>query len=147
MAKQTQSKTVPTPVSVADFLASIPDEQQRKDAEQLCKLMQKITGKTPVVWGSSIIGFDQYHYKYDSGREGDAPALSFSPRKANLTIYLLEVIGRHPELLKTIGPHKTGKGCLYIKHLKDVNLDVLGELMKTSYQHIMSHKTDMTGAE
>lgn len=138
MTNQT-NKTQPTNVSVKDFLSGIKDNQQRKDAQKLCKLMSQITGKQPVMWGSSIIGFDQYHYKYASGREGDIGALGFSPRKSNLTIYLIDGMSGHRELLQKLGPHTTGKACLYIKRLDDVDMSVLKKLLTDSYKKLASH--------
>jgi hypothetical protein len=143
MAKDAPNKTCATENSVAEFLAGIPDDERRSDAEQLVELMGKITGKAPMMWGSSIIGFDQYHYKYESGREGDWAAAAFSPRKSSLTIYFADGLSRHSELLDQLGTHKTGKGCLYIKRLSDVNRDVLAKLIEESYQYVMSHKSDM----
>jgi len=128
---------------VTTFLNDLPDEQRRHDSEHLCRLMNRITGKPPVLWGSGIIGFDQYHYKYDSGREGDMPAVSFAPRKSKLTVYLLDGLSKYPELLSNLGRHKTGKVCLYIKRLSDVDMTVLEELITASYTYVMSHKHDM----
>jgi hypothetical protein len=96
-----------------------------------------------VMWGSSIIGFDSYHYKYESGREGDMAAVGFSPRKSNLVIYLVDGISKHGDLLRDLGPHKAGKGCLYVKRLSDVKLSVLEQVIRASYEYIMSRNTDM----
>ncbi len=95
------------------------------------------------MWGPSIVGFDRYHYRYESGREGDVGAIGFSPRKSNLTIYLGDGTSKYKKLLSKLGPHKTGKVCLYIKHLSDINIKVLEELVRASYQYVMSHKIDM----
>ena len=110
------NKTAPTIVSVDDFLATL-SEQRQAEARQCIAIMQEITGQPPVMWGPSIIGFGSYHYKYESGREGDAPAVSFSPRKANLVIYLADNASRYETLLEKLGPHTTGTACLYIKRL------------------------------
>lgn len=147
MANKSQNKTQPTKVPINDVLSGITDEQQRKDAEALIRLMRKITGKAPVMWGPSIVGFDRYHYKYESGREGDTGAIGFSPRRSNLTIYLVDGTSRYQDLLSKLGPHTTGKACLYIKRLSDVNVSVLEKLLKVSYQYVMSHKMDMHRAE
>ena len=147
MTNQHQNKTHPTKASVKDFLSGIKDEQQKKDAQEISRLMAKISGKTPVMWGPSIVGFDQCHYKYESGREGDMGVIGFSPRKSNLTIYLVDGTSKYQKLLKNLGPHKTGKVCLYIKHLGAVNMDVLEKIIEKSYRYVMSHKIDMHKTE
>jgi hypothetical protein len=122
-----------TGASVAGFLDGLPDEQRRADAHRLCALMREITGDPPAMWGTSIIGFGTYHYRYASGREGDAPLAGFSPRSQHLVIYLVGEFGkRHQSVLARLGPHKTGKGCLYIKRLDDVDDDALRELIDRS---------------
>ena len=119
--------------SVAGFLAAVPDEQRREDARRLCALMQEITSEPPAVWGTSIVGFGTYHYRYASGHEGDSALASFSPRRQNLAVYLVgEFADRHRAALARLGPHKTGKGCLYISRLADVDLDALRELIDRS---------------
>lgn len=143
MAKHAQNKTQPTKVSVKDFLSGIQDVQRMKDAEVLVRLMRKITGKTAVMWGPSIIGFGQYHYKYESGREGDIGAIGFSPRASNLTVYLVDGTSKYRALLRNLGPHKTGKVCLYIKHLKDIDMAVLEKIVTTSYKYVVSNKFDL----
>ena len=123
----------PTGVSVAGFVARVPDEQRRQEAGRLCAMMQEITGEPPVMWGTSIIGFGTYHYRYASGREGDSALASFSPRRQHLVIYLAgEFEDRHQSVVARLGPHKTGKGCLYIKRLNDVDLEALRELIDRS---------------
>jgi hypothetical protein len=122
-----------TGASVAEFLAQVPNEQRREDAHRLCALMQEITGEPPAMWGTSIIGFGSYHYRYASGREGDSALAGFSPRSQSLAIYLVgEFEDRHQSVLARLGPHKTGKGCLYLKRLDDVNQDALRELIERS---------------
>jgi len=122
-----------TGAPVAEFLAQIPDEQRRADAHRLCALMQEITGEPPAMWGTSIVGFGSYHYRYASGREGDSALASFSPRGQHLAIYLVgEFTDRHRSALARLGPHKTGKGCLYVKRLDDVDSDALRELIDRS---------------
>jgi hypothetical protein len=122
-------KTVPTKQSVAAFLNSVEDEQKRKDARRLDKLMREVTGEKPVMWGPSIVGYGRYHYKYASGREGDWPLTGFSPRKQNLTIYVMPGFDKYPHLMKKLGKHKTGVGCLYFKRLSDLDEAVLKELI------------------
>ena len=122
-----------TGASVAEFLDRVPDELRREDAHRLCALMQEITGNPPAMWGTSIIGFGRYHYRYASGREGDGPLAGFSPRGQHLVIYLVgEFEHRHQQTLARLGPHKAGKGCLYIKRLDDIDLDALRELIDRS---------------
>src|SRR6201989_406297 len=122
-----------TGASVAEFLARIPEPQRREDARRLCAVMENITGEPPAMWGTSIMGFGAYHYRYASGHEGDSALAGFSPRRAHLAIYLVgEFADRHQAALARLGPHKTGKGCLYIKRLDDVDLDALRELIDRS---------------
>jgi hypothetical protein len=122
-----------TGASVAGFLAAVPDERRRQDAHRLCAMMQQITGQPPAMWGTSIIGFGTYHYRHASGREGDAPLAGFSPRRQHLAIYLVGGFGnRYQPVLARLGPHQTGKGCLYLKHLDDVDHDALRELIDRS---------------
>ena len=119
--------------SVEEFLAGVPDEQRREDSRRLCTMMQAITGEPPAMWGASIIGFGTYHYRYASGREGDSALASFAPRRQHLVIYLVgEFESRHQSALARLGPHKSGKGCLYIKRLDDVDGDALRELIDRS---------------
>ena len=123
----------PTNAPVEAFLAQVPNDQQREDARRLCALMEEITGEPPAMWGSSIVGFGTYHYRYASGHEGDSALASFSPRRQHLAIYLVgEFADRHGAALARLGPHQTGKGCLYIKRLADVDLDALLELIDRS---------------
>ena len=123
----------PTNASVEAFLAQVPNDQQREDARRLCAMMEEITGEPPAMWGSSIVGFGTYHYRYASGHEGDSALASFSPRRQHLAIYLVgEFADRHGAALARLGPHQTGKGCLYIKRLADVDLDALRELIDRS---------------
>lgn len=131
MAKN-EPKTKPTKVVPKDFIASVADEQKRKDAEWVMSMMSEVTGEPPVMWGGSIIGFGNYHYVYASGREGDWMVTGFSPRKAALSIYLMSGVERETELLAKLGKYKTGKSCLYIKRLTDVDTDVLRELVVAS---------------
>ena len=122
----------PTEASVAEFLDRVP-ERRREDARRLCAMMQEITGKPPAMWGTSIIGFGSYHYRYPGGHEGDSALASFAPRSQHLVVYLVgEFTGRYQSLLARLGPHKTGKGCLYLKRLNDVDYDALRELIDRS---------------
>ena len=122
-----------TDASVAEFLAAVPDEQRREDARRLCALMREITREPPAVWGTSIVGFGVYHYRYASGHEGDGPLAGFAPRRQHLVIYLIgEFETRHRSVLARLGPHRTGKGCLYIKRLDDVDYGALRELIDRS---------------
>ncbi len=130
-----QNKTKATRQDVLDFLAGVPDEQKRLDSMTLIEMMESASGQPATMWGPSIIGFDTYHYVYESGREGDMCAIGFSPRKSSLVLYLLEALGENePERVKKLGKCTTSKGCLYIKRLSDVDLDVLKELIEVSYR-------------
>ncbi len=130
----TEQKTKPTPASVDAFLQTVADEHQRLDSMALVELLREVTGEAPRMWGGSIVGFGSYHYRYASGHEGDAPLVGFSPRKQALTVYLLPGLDRFPHLLGLLGKHKTGKGCLYLKKLADVDLGVLKQLAEESVQ-------------
>jgi hypothetical protein len=124
---------VPTSADVDSFLKAVRNESHRADAHALVELMRSVTGEPPVMWGPSIVGFGSYHYRYKSGRTGDAPLAGFSPRKANLVVYLVGGFeDRYPKLLEQLGPHKTGKACLYLKRLDDVDLGVLRQLIERS---------------
>lgn len=133
--KTAELKTKPTTVSVADFIASQPDAQTRADCEQLVRLMQKATGSKPRMWGTSIVGFGDAHYKYASGREGDWFQMGFSPRKQNLTLYLAAGFAGYDALLQKLGKHSTGKACLYVKRLADVDLPTLKTLIDKAATH------------
>jgi hypothetical protein len=123
----------PTGASVAGFLDRVPGERGREDARRLCAMMQEITGEPPVMWGPSIIGFGSYHYRYATGHEGDSPLASFAPRRQHLVIYLVAGFeDRYRSVLARLGPHQTGKGCLYLKHLDNVDHDALRELIDRS---------------
>lgn len=128
------NKTKETDQSVQAFLDAVEDEGKRKDSYALLQLMQEVTGFDARMWGASIVGFGSYHYKYESGREGDSSLVAFSPRKQNLTLYISSGIEGLEELLGKLGKHKTGKGCLYINRLEDVNKDVLKELVQRTVE-------------
>jgi len=124
-------KTLPRGESAAAFIAAVADRARRDDARRLCGLLTEWTGEPPVMWGTSIVGFGHYRYRYDSGHEGEAALVGFSPRKSKLVVYLVGgVQDRYPKLLEQLGPHKVGKGCLYLKRLDDVDLDVLRALVE-----------------
>lgn len=123
------NKTHVTPVAVEDFLATIDPEQKCEEARQLDALFRRVTGYEPVMWGPSIIGYGRYHYVYESGREGDFLATGFSPRKAQHSIYILPGYTDFGGILDRLGTHSTGKSCLYVKRLSDIDMDVLAELI------------------
>ena len=127
-----ENKTKPTKLSVAAFIDTLTDPARRADAKALVKLMQSAAGEKPKMWGPSIIGFGSYHYTYESGREGDMPVIAFSPRKSATVMYGMIDFGEAAALLAKLGKHTTGKGCLYIRKLADVDQDVLETLMVKS---------------
>jgi hypothetical protein len=129
-------KTRPTDADVGAFLESVPDERRRDDAKTVCRLMQEVTGQEPVMWGTSIVGFGSVRLRYASGRELDWPVTGFSPRKAATTVYLMDGFEARSDLLARLGPHSTGKSCLYLKRLSDIDLDVLRELVADSVRHV-----------
>ena len=131
-----EPKTTRNQASVADFLAAVADPQRRADAEAVTALMAEVTGAEPTMWGSSIVGFGSYHYRYATGREGDWPAIGLSPRKQSLTIYLSAGFAGYSELLARLGPHSTGKSCLYIKRLSDVDDDTLRALVDGGFRDL-----------
>ncbi len=130
--KMAELKTKPTATSVSAFVSAVEDEQMRRDARKLLALMKQVTRKRPRMWGTSIVGFGSYHYKYKSGREGDWPVTGFSPRKNALTIYIMPGFTRYRPLLKKLGKYTTGKSCLYLKKLEDVDEKVLRQLVTRS---------------
>ena len=133
-------KTKPTQASVKEFLNQIPDPERRQDCFAVAKIMEDITGDKPKMWGPSIVGFGTYHYKYASGREGDWPVTGFSPRKKDLTLYIMMGFEKHDELMKQLGKHSVGKSCLYIKRLSDVHLPTLKKLIKVSVKQLRDHR-------
>jgi hypothetical protein len=128
-------KTKPTDVSPTAFINQVENEQRRKDAHELVALMKEVTGKPPKMWGPTIIGFDKYHYQYDSGREADMLLTGFSPRKASLVLYLGPGL-QDKTLMAKLGKHKIGKGCLYVNKLDDIDRDVLRELVAKAVQEM-----------
>ena len=125
-----EPKTKPSEESVETFLASVEDKQKRSDCLVLARMMTEVTGRDPVMWGGSMVGFGSYHYRYDSGREGDWFVTGFAPRKRDLTIYIMPGFDEHEEMLKKLGKHKTGKSCLYLKKLADVDVTLLKSLVE-----------------
>ncbi len=127
-----ENKTKVTGASVESYLAAIPDEARRKDCETLAKLMAKATKQKPKMWGTSIVGFGSYHYRYESGREGDSCLVGFSSRKGDISVYGLHAAAGAAELLSKLGRHKAGEGCVYIRTLGDVDLKVLERLVASA---------------
>jgi len=134
MAKNAELKTKLNDASVEDFINTVSDEQIRADCFEISKIMKQVTKAEPKMWGASIVGFGSYHYKGASGREGDWMLVGFSPRKQNLTVYIMAGFERYDELMKKLGKFSTGKSCLYIKKLADVDKKVLKELVSESVQ-------------
>lgn len=135
MAKSS-NKTIETKNSVDDFLNAVADETKRNDSFQLKTLMQKHSGFEARMWGPSIVGFGTYHYKYASGREGDAPLVGFSPRAKEISLYLYQDFTEREKLLQQLGKHRSGAGCVYIKKLQDINIEVLAKLITTSVKYL-----------
>lgn len=128
-----ENKTVKTAASVTAFLNKLTDEQKRKDSYKILEMMREISGEEPKMWGTSIIGFGEYHYKYKLGRKGDFLRIGFSPRKQNLTLYIMPGFDKFQELLSKLGKYTTGKSCLYLKSLAAVDLKIMKQLIKESY--------------
>lgn len=130
-------KTKPTDVSPSKFISGIDDDVSRRDCRTLLRLMKEITAKRPRMWGSSMVGFGTYHYKYKSGREGDWFVTGFAPRKRDLTIYIMPGFKNYAALMAKLGKYKTGKSCLYVKSLDDIDLNTLRELVERSVQDML----------
>ena len=130
-----ENKTHPTDDNVTEFLSGVENQTRREDGFALLGMMEEITGEQAVLWGN-IVGFGRYHYKYESGREGDMPLVAFSPRKQSMTVYIMPGFAEYDEMLAQLGKHKIGKACLYINKLSDVNEAVLRDLIKHSYDHM-----------
>jgi hypothetical protein len=135
-------KTKQNEQSVTDFLQKVPDERKRNDSFVILELMKEVTGQEPKMWGDSIIGFGNYHYKYATGREGDWFVTGFSPRKQNLTLYIMSGFDDYDALMHKLGKYKTGKACLYINKLEDVDMAVMKELIQKSVAHLSGHGSD-----
>ncbi len=129
-------KTVPTTANVDAFIAAVEDPQKREDCRTVAAIMAQATGASAQMWGTSIVGFGTYHYRYASGREGDFMEVGFSPRKRALTLYIMAGFSEYGDLLAKLGKHTTGKSCLYIKRLADVDQNVLREMVERSVRHI-----------
>ena len=129
--------------SVKNYIASLDDEQTVKDCQVLIEMMQRISGHEPKMWNVGTIGFDTYHYKYDSGREGDSQTIGFYPRKGKITVYLMDGTVRHSELLARLGKHTTSRVCVYIKRLSDIELPILEQIVQQSYEYIKSQDGHM----
>lgn len=132
MMAQATNKTEATSADVGAFVAAIADTGQRADARQLCEIMQRLSGQPPMLWGQSIVGFGDYRYRHDSGREGEMCRIGFSPRKGRMAVYLLDGHGEHAADLARLGRHTTGKSCLYIRRLADIDLAVLETMIARS---------------
>ncbi len=129
--------------SVKDFIASLNDEQTIKDCHVLIEMMQRISGHEPKMWNIGTIGFDTYHYKYDSGREGDGQIIGFYSRKGKITVYLMDGTVRYSELLARLGKHTTSRVCVYIKQLSDIQLPILEQIVQQSYEYVKSQDGHM----
>ena len=132
------NKTTRTTNSVTDFINSVADETKRDDSFHIIEIMKNLTGFEPYMFGPTIIGFGNYHYKYESGHEGDAPLAGFSPRKDAIVLYFAPIFNRREELLKKFGKHKAGKSCIYIKKLADVDMDILKKMIVGSIKQTKS---------
>jgi hypothetical protein len=130
------NKTRPTDASVEEFLSAVEHRQRREDGFELLDIMKQVTKEEPVMWGPSIVGFGSYHYRYESGREGDMPKTGFSPRKQSLTVYIMPGFEKHTDLLEKLGKHKLGKSCLYINKLADVDRAILKEIIRKSIKDL-----------
>jgi hypothetical protein len=138
-----ENKTKANEQSVEDFLNALPDERKRKDSFAIVELMKQVTGLEPTMWGSSIVGFGTYHYKYESGREGDNLIAGFAPRKQNLAFYNLSGAHQYDKLREKLGKHTMGGGCLYIKRLDDVDMGTLKQMIEAGFQHVkQEHKVE-----
>jgi hypothetical protein len=133
-----KSKATQNNTSVEDYIASLDDEQSVKDCRVLIEMMRRISGHEPKMWNVGTIGFDTYHYKYDSGREGDGHVIGFYPRKGKITVYLMDGTARYSGLLAKLGLHTTTGYCLYIKRLSDIELPILEQIVQQSYAYIKS---------
>lgn len=131
----TETKTKPTGVAVGQFIDAVPDPQRREDAKRVRAMMERLSGYPAAMWGPSIVGFGSCHYKYDSGHEGDMPRIGFSPRARELVLYLTDHYPRHQHLMDRLGKHRTGKSCLYVRRLADLDETVLEALIVEALEH------------
>ncbi len=141
-----EQKTKPTKVSVTDFIASLSDERRRAECRQLMKVHKAATGKSPVMWGPSIVGYGKYHYKYASGHEGECCIAGFSPRKAALTVYIMAGFPEYGPLLQKLGPHKKSVSCLYLKNLDGIDLKVLETMIRKSVASVRRRETTLSSS-
>ena len=132
------NKTVANQLSPRTFIDEVEDRQKRADCRELMKLMARLTGKRAKMWGTTIVGYGSYHYRYASGREGDFFLMGFSPRKQALAIYVVAGFSKFPDLMRKLGKYKTGKSCLYVKRLADIDLNVLEQLLVGSRDHLLN---------
>jgi hypothetical protein len=137
-----QNKTQPTTEPVQAFLATVADPLRRADCETVARMMARSTGAPATMWGPAIVGFGRYHYRYDSGREGDSMLVGFSPRKTDLTLYIMPSLDHFADLLPQLGKHKTGKSCLYLKRLADVDTGVLQQVIDSGVAAMAGRRTD-----
>jgi len=133
-----KNKTIETSLSVDDFINAVKEEAKRKDSLTLVQLIKKQTGLEPKMWGAGIVGFGKYHYKYESGHEGDSALVAFSPRAAAISLYLSGGFENRDELLEKLGKYKTGKGCIYVKTLEDINIKTLQKMITNHIKHIQT---------
>ena len=134
-----EPKTRPTNQSVKEFLNEVPEPERRADCFEVAKVMEEISGEKPKMWGPSIVGFGSYHYKYASGHEGEWPMMGFSPRKKDLTLYIMMGFERHADLMEKLGKHSGRKSCLYIKRLSDIHIPTLKKLIKVSVKELKAY--------
>lgn len=137
-----QQKTLPTDQSVQEYLDQLADEQKKADSYELLQIMQEVTGEAAVMWGNSLIGFGRYHYRYDSGHEGFSFLTGFSPRKRQFSIYIMSGFSRYESLMEKLGKYKTGKSCLYVKRLSDIDPLVLRALISESAAYMKARYPD-----
>lgn len=142
-----EQKTRPTKVSVDSFIKKVPDPQKREDSKKLVALMKRITKEEPTMWGPTMIGFGNCHYKYASGHEGDCFLTGFSPRTAAISLYVTWNVKQFPELMKRLGKYKTGKACIYVKRLSDIDLGTLEELIKATIADTKERFKDVNGSK
>ncbi len=132
----TKNKTKPSSLTVTQYIKGLKNPQQQQDAKELVKIIKRATKEKPVMWGKSIVGFGKYHYKYDSGREGDFMRSAFSVRKSNITVYVMPGVKKYESQLKKIGKHKTGVSCLYIRNLETIDKKILEDIVTKAYKEM-----------
>jgi hypothetical protein len=142
-AAQGPTQTGHTDQTVEGYIATLDDERTVEDTRSLIELMHRISGRDPQLWNVGTIGFDTYHFRYDSGREGDGHGMGFYPRKGKLTVYLLDGTARHADSLASLGKHTTSRVCVYVKRLSDIDLSVLEQILRDSYGYLKDHDGEM----